>query len=228
MMIRLILIAFLTPFSTSATEVADAPVPIFLQSGYSTILEFDEAPAQVVLGDTQSFQVEKLNNSVVIRPLIDEATSNMFIYFKKQDPRLFILSVSEEAKPTLYKKFVSMKALAKVRERKPVRYKRATRLVKALFNEQKDYLTLEIAMSADSSASITPIWDKTRLAHKDKTIKPETVWAERQVVQKDSQVLARFIFKRPDVPRTLKDTRLLIPLKGYKNPVYLTLNKGKR
>ncbi|MCB0415125.1 MAG: hypothetical protein KDD50_12375 [Bdellovibrionales bacterium] len=222
------LIMLLFSFQARAVEVADAPVPVFLKQGYSTILEFDETPTQVVIGDTRSFQVEKLKSSVVLKALVDESTSNMFVYFKKQPTRLFLLSVSDDAEPTFYRKFTSMKSIAvkmAKKNKKSKVYKRATWLTKKSFDSKKDFLSLEITMSADTTASIQPYWKNTFLTYKNIFIKPDQVWAEREVVQKDSEVKARFLFKRPNVPRTLVATQLRIPLKGFREPISLTLNK---
>src|SRR3546814_6334164 len=51
------------------------------------------------------FQLEKLNRSIVVKPLAEYATTNMFVYFKGKRARLFILNASEEAEPTYFKRF---------------------------------------------------------------------------------------------------------------------------
>ena len=219
---------FLIPGLSLAFSDSPAPFPIFLKEGYSSVLEFDKNPSQVVIGDTGAFQVERLKNSVVIRPLVSEASTNMFVYFRSQSPKLFLLTASDEAEPSLYRKFESSKPV--VKKPKPVaqaRYRRATRLIHAQFDKSKDYLSVEIAMTADSTDSIAPDWEAIRLRHKNKDIVPSNIWSERQVVQKDSRVKARFTFKRPNVPRDLNGTTLLIPLKGHKDSVILTLSKGR-
>ena len=81
------------------------PFPVFLKSGFSSVLDFEEAPTRVVLGDAQSFQVEKFERSLVVRALTPYASSNMFVYFRSAEPRLFVLTASEDAEPTYYKKF---------------------------------------------------------------------------------------------------------------------------
>src|SRR4051794_22875125 len=92
---------------------SSAPFPVFLKSGFSTVLEFEEIPTRVVLGDAQSFQVEKLDKSIVIRTLAPYAVGNMFVYFRSKETQLFILSASEDAEPTYYKKFEAPTALPK-------------------------------------------------------------------------------------------------------------------
>ncbi len=225
----IVLLSIFLSTAALANSVPTTPLPISLKFGYSSVLEFDEVPTQVVLGDPRSFQVEKLKHSIVVRPLVDEYTTNMFVYFRKQNPRLFILTVNSDVEPTLYKKFESMKLIAEKKMKKVARqkrYQRKTTIRNSYFDKNKDFLTVEIAMSADSKASIKPLWEKTRLRYKAELLKPEKLWAERQIVQKDSLVKARFVFKRPDLPRNLANTDLLIPLEGHKTPVKLTLKKG--
>jgi hypothetical protein len=74
-----------------------APLPIFLKMGFSSVLEFSEAPSRVVLGDNQGFKVERLDESIVIKTLVPYANTNMFVYFRAQEPQLFVLTASEEA-----------------------------------------------------------------------------------------------------------------------------------
>ena len=42
----------------NASDAPMTPFPVFLKVGYSSILEFEETPQQVVLGDSKSFQIE--------------------------------------------------------------------------------------------------------------------------------------------------------------------------
>lgn len=58
---KTLLFALLIPSLATATTLNPAPFPIFLKSGFSSVVEFDDAPTRVVLGDGQSFQVEKLD-----------------------------------------------------------------------------------------------------------------------------------------------------------------------
>lgn len=213
----------------NASDAPMTPFPVFLKMGYSSILDFEEAPQKVVLGDSKSFQIEKLNNSVVLRPLVDETMSNMFVYFKNQRPRLFILTVSEEVNPTVYKKFSPVMPKAKIKKpltQRKVQSRQSIQVTKVTFDKKKDFLTIELKISSSSRSSLAPDWDKTRLVYKKQLIKPNKLWAERQTVQKDSQVSSRFIFQRPDIPRDLKATELVIPLKNQKNPLRVILRKG--
>ena len=186
-------------------------------------MEFEDIPTKVVLGDSSFFQVEKLKNSLVIRALDAYASSNMFVYFKKIKPRLFILTASENAEPTYYKKFESIKPPLKKIVHKKTRYKRSTRLLSSRFDNKKDYLLLEIIISADSREPISPKWELVRLSHNKRVLNPIDTWAERKTVQKDSQVKARFVFAKPNVPRNLKGVSLIIPLVGHKDAVNLKM-----
>src|SRR5436853_130331 len=91
-----------------AMNLNPTPFPVFLKEGFSSILEFEESPTQVVLGDQNLFQVEKLERSIVIKPLVTYATTNMFVYFKTKETRLFILSSSDDNEPTYFKKFTTL------------------------------------------------------------------------------------------------------------------------
>lgn len=206
------------------------PFPVFLKHGFSSVLEFEEAPSQVVIGDRQAFQVEKLKNSLIVRALVNEASSNMFVYFRKDEPRLFILTAADNVEPTYYKKFDTLRVTQKPAIVKSIirHSARSTRLISAQFDAKKDYLTLEIRMTADSKESIKPYWQKVTLQSQNKNLRPFKIWAERQVVQKDSEVKARFVFLKPDVPRNLKSVTLLIPLIGYKDPVKLIIPERSR
>jgi len=218
------LIILLFPSICVGVELPPIPFPVFLKQGFSSVLEFEDYPTQVVIGDSRSFQVEKLKRSVVIRALSPYGASNMFVYFKTKKPRLFILTSSEDAEPTYYKKFETvMPKKKKAPAKKKRHYKRSTRLLKSNFDKRKDYLTLEIQITADSLEVLKPKWNLVRLYHKKRAIVPFKLWSERKIVQKDSKVKARFIFAKPNVPRNLKNVSLIVPLRGHLNPVVLRM-----
>ena len=89
---------FVLLYSTQllADPIPAVPFPVFLRQGFSSVLEFEEAPTRVVLGDTQNFQVEKLDKSLILKTLVPYATTNMFAYFREKDPKIFILTASED------------------------------------------------------------------------------------------------------------------------------------
>ncbi|MBK9322398.1 MAG: hypothetical protein IPM97_05500 [Bdellovibrionaceae bacterium] len=158
----------------ASTSLGPTTFPVFLKEGFSTILEFEEAPTQVVLGDQNLFQVERLNRSILIKPLTPYATTNMFVYFKSKDTRLFLLTASEESEPTYYKKFESFipKPVEKPRVSVPVQYLRGVHLKNSDFDKKKDYLTVDFVIAADSSGKISPNWDLIRLKYKDRILSP--------------------------------------------------------
>jgi hypothetical protein len=213
-----------------ALPTSPIPLPVFLKSGFSSILEFDEAPTQVVLGDPNVFQVEKLEKAIVIKPLTAYATTNMFIYFKSKPTRLFILTASEEAEPTYYKNFTSVVPETK----KPVaisaqaKFDRLSRVLKSTFDEKKDFLTVDFELSADSAGKVIPNWDLVRLKYKDRFMTASKLWSERREVQKDSKVHARAIFTKPNVPVDCRGVVLLIPLKDSPDTMTLQLGKVQR
>lgn len=200
------------------------PFPLFLRQGFSSVLEFVESPRRVVVGDLQSFQVEKMEKSLVIRTQTAYATSNMFVYFDKGEPRLFVLTASEDAEPTLYRKFEEPKAETKAAtpalKGKPIR---GTRVLGAKFDGKKDYLTVDVVLVADGKGVIRPNWELARLKSGDLAVKPTKTWADRKEVQKDSEARARFIFVKPNVPKNLRDVRLVLPLQGQTTPISLSL-----
>lgn len=222
---------FLFPIVALAASVPPTPFPVFLKAGFSSILEFDDAPTRVVLGDSQSFQVEKLDHSLVIKTLTNYAASNMFVYFKEEEPRLFVLTASEDAQPTYYRKFESPLPLKKeyVAMSPSVRrmLKRPSQILSAQFDAKKDYLTVDAEISADSSGILKPNWSLVRLTFNGSANAPFKLWSERKDIQKDSCVRVRFIFVKPNVPRDLKGAALVIPLLGEARALTLWLRGGR-
>lgn len=206
-----------------------APFPVFLRLGFSSVLEFEEIPTQVVLGDSQAFQVERLNQSLIIRTLVAYATTNMFVYFKDAAPRLFVITASEEAEPTYFRKIEALKAAAPAAPKPtpPVVRTPTKPLISAVesaaFDPKKDYLVVEVRLAADSSKVLKPNWELIRLRHLTQTIAPFKLWSERKEVQKDSHVRARLVFAKPNIPLDLTDTVLIVPLEGEMNPLSLSL-----
>jgi hypothetical protein len=227
-----ILILFFLPCISMAASIPPMPFPIFLKVGFSSVLEFEDTPTRVVLGDAQNFQIERLDHSLVVRTLAPYAVGNMFVYFKDKDPQLFILKASEDAEPTYYRKFeppVIPKKLNTISTTKSFFIShRGARTVSSFFDRKKDYLTIEIEISANSDQVVKPNWSLIRLSFNNSTIVPNKLWSERQEVQKDSRVKARFIFFKPNVPRNLKDVYLVIPLQGEVSPLKVLLEGGRR
>ena len=210
-----------------------APFPVFLRLGFSSVLEFEEAPNRVVLGDSQAFQVERLDKSLVLRTLIAYATTNMFVYFKEATPKVFVLTASEEAEPTYFRRIEIPKELQAPpkqapRLAAPVSKPGVSLVVSATFDPKKDYLTVETRLSSDSSQILRPNWDLIRLRYPSGTIVPFKLWAERKEVQKDSSIRARFIFAKPNIPRDLANVALIVPIEGQVSPLTLDLKRGVR
>lgn len=227
---KTLILLFLPCFSLAAST-SPAPFPVFLKSGFSSILEFEDAPTKVVLGDGQTFQVEKLDRSLVIKTLAPYGTTNMFVYFRSQEPKLFVLTASEDAEPTYYKKFeppITAKLVTKTKESEPTHYQRDARIVSCKFDGKKDYLTVEVILTADAKEPIKPQWNLVRLGFNKAFISPMKLWAERKDVQKDTKVKARFIFAKPNIPRNLKNVSLIIPTVSSLGPINLWLDGGKK
>ncbi len=209
-----------------------APLPIFLKAGFSSVLEFDNAPTRVVLGDAQAFQVERLDRSLVLRALAPYGTSNLFVYFKEGAPRLFILTAAEDASPTYFKRIEDPKPLP-VREigQRPGRSFRnpqVSQVLSAHFDAKKDYLTVEAKIAATSESLLRPNWSLVRLRYQSRVQAPFQLWSERKEVQKDSTVRARFIFVKPNIPRDLSKALLIVPIDGQISPLSLSLRGGSR
>jgi hypothetical protein len=186
--------------------------------GYSSVLEFQELPLRIVIGDTQAFQVEKLGNSLVVKTTVPFATTNMFVYFKTRPTQLLILTASEESEPTYFKRFediqVPKRDAATIPTKKYAVKIRGIKLVSSKFDAKKDYLTIEVTITADASSAIRPDWEKIRITSKGNALVPSKLWSERKEAQKDSSVRARFIFTKPNVSRDLKGVALVVPLIG--------------
>lgn len=228
------LLVFYSALSEASSDLANRPIPfpVFLKSGFSSILEFEEAPTRVVLGDSQAFQVERLERSLVLRTLVAYATSNMFVYFSKDTPRLFVLTASEDAEPTYYKKIDPPIEALPPRPNGGGRgispKLKVSQVISAKFDAKKDYLTVEVRIAADSAHLLRPNWTLVRLRHLASIQTPMKLWAERQDVQKDSAIRARFIFAKPNIPRDLADSLLIIPIEGSLAPISLNLRGGSR
>lgn len=210
-------------------ELPPTPFPVFLKAGYSSILEFYTSPSRVVLGDTQSFQVERLDHSIVLKTLTPYASTNMFVYFKDAPTRLFVLTASEDAQPTYYKKFENPAPPKAAPDRASVnrRYVRSSRVKSIRFDAKKDYLTVEAEITSDSAEIIRPNWPLVRLKQGTRVIAPIQLWSERKDVQKDSTVRSRFIFAKPNITRSLDEATLVIPIEGDTRTISLPL-KGNR
>jgi hypothetical protein len=231
----LFIILCLSPkLSEASSDLAANPVPfpVFLKIGFSSILEFDEAPTRVVLGDSQAFQVERLERSLVLRTLVAYATSNMFVYFKTATPRLFVLTASEDAEPTYFKNLEKPKepspAQAPSRVAHAIPKPGVSQVISAKFDLKKDYLTVEVKLAADSTRLLRPSWNLVRLRHLAAIQTPMKLWAQRKDVQKDSSVRARFIFAKPNIPRDLSDSLLIVPIEGQLAPLTLPLRGVSR
>lgn len=211
-------------------SIGPTAFPVFLKEGFSSILEFEESPSQVVLGDQNLFLVEKLNRSIVIKPLSPYATTNMFVYFKTKETKLFLLTASEEADPTYYKKFDSdtQKTEASKEASVPKKYKKGLHVKSSILDSKKDYLTIDLVVAADSMGKLSPSWDLVRIKYNDRIINPSKVWSERREAQRDSFVKARLIFTKPNIPANFKAVSLIVPLKGVSKPLTAYLNGAKR
>lgn len=221
--------------ASNAALSAPAPVPLFLKAGYSSVLEFEEAPARVVIGDAGSFQVERMEKSILVRPVVEEASTNLVVYFKVSGPRMFILKATPDEEPAMYRKYVSVKEApaASISSKKklstgPVHSeirpaKKMTRVTRATLDQKGDYLIVEASFAAPAITRMSPQWKQSKISYKGKDQKPSKIWAEREVVQPGATIRAKFVFNSPEVPKSLAGVTLSVPVQGKYQAIELKL-----
>jgi type IV secretory pathway VirB9-like protein len=83
-LIFLLLLGYSIPSFGKAVRTVEASEDTIIQVrtaiGYSTILTFNSKPTSAVLGDQDAFKLEYVGNSITVKPLISQATSNLFIF----------------------------------------------------------------------------------------------------------------------------------------------------
>ena len=203
---------FLSFFASALDPITS---PVFLKFGFSTILEFDEPPSEVVLGDQDLFQTERLKRSIVIKPLAENASTNLFVYFKNKDPKHFLLSASPDAEPTFFRRIMPIvppTAPVQIAPMKKIKQFREIKLRSLKSDLKGDYLTVDFEISADASTKISPRWKAIHIESEGRSLTPTKIWSERQEVQKDSRVKARAIFAKPDISASTKNGILRLPL----------------
>lgn len=207
-------------FSAFSFAAIPMTTPIFLKQGFSTVLEFSSSPKKVVLGDSQSFQVEKMENSLVIKAMVPSAQGNLLVYTESKEPKVFLLTASDEAEPTSYRK-IEENAFPVKETQKPNTKPAQKNIERALVTSAKidakgDFLSVDVMVEASSLRPILPDWDDARLSYEKGSKRAVKVWAERKEVLRDTKIKSRFIFAKPNVPLNLKGVTLEIPLKGEK------------
>jgi hypothetical protein len=130
--------------------------------GIATIIQVPDRPTSVVLGDTNAFKVEYLENAITIKPLGHSSKSNLYIY---TDSRRFnvslITSLQVEADYVVYLEPEPSKpdptsdrwrpyAVEKISE--PLRFN-----IKRL-GKSGELLLLEFTITSSESKPISPNW----------------------------------------------------------------------
>lgn len=217
--------------SQIALACQPTPFPVFLKQGFSSVLEFEETPTQVILGDSGGFQIEKLGKSIIIKPLVPYATTNLFVYFQTKPQRLFILNASEDSEPLFFKRFESLAfspvSLPGTGGTTPIAHGRSVRLQKAIFSRRKDYLIVDLILSSDSTEKLMPIWQSIQLKYGSYTLRPSKIWSARREIQRDSSIPARLIFHKPNIPRNLANVELRIPTEGKKADLFVNVGDDR-
>jgi len=227
---KIIVILQLFCFSTFSMPTSEGAFPVFLKIGFSSILEFDEVPIRIVLGDSQSFQIEKMERSLVIRTLVPYGITNMFVYFNKSSQQIFTLTADEDANPTVYRRIESLKPIKTAEKKltyKSKKQKKGAYFSSLSWDKEKDYLTIDGLISSDEESILIPKWDLIRLTSNSNKIVPYKVWSARKSIQKDSTVKFRLVFLRPNIEKDLKKSFIVIPLEGKMESLHLMLKKEK-
>lgn len=229
MLLALTFTTFLYTYDLKAESSLIQPTiiqPVFLKLGFSSVIEFNIEPEKIIIGDSQNFQVEKTNKSLVIRCLRPYASSNLFVYFKKHPTQIYSLTADEEAIPTLLKKIVLTDSVLKtesnsttVTKTSDIKIKKYTdRLIlkKTEFSRAKNYLTIDFFITASSDNKLLPNWKKIILKCGKTELPTYKTWGERQEIQKDTEIKARVIFLRPNIGSSLSSSKcvLVVPLKN--------------
>lgn len=225
----MVLIWSLFVFVFTSVAVADpAPYPIFLKPGFSSVLEFDKAPSKVVLGDAEAFQIERLESSIVIRPKTDDAVTNLFVYFEKVPPKMFLLRSSSEADPALYRKF---QAAAPPRGAESPGSSKAPRRASAIrsvsVDPKKEFVLIEAEFIGTGRSALRPSWNSAKLKIGRNSIAPTKTWVERREIPPGAAVRARFTFEHDRVPEGANGSMLVIPMGGGSEQLILPLKVSK-
>ena len=70
--------------SSRAVHLADGDMePIYVESGFSTLLKFSSHPEPGLIGDQDGFKVEYMKNIVAIKPLVSKGKTNLFVFTKE-------------------------------------------------------------------------------------------------------------------------------------------------
>lgn len=207
------LLSFLLGAVAFAEEGSPAITPVFVKPGFSSVLEFSAIPTQAVIGDANLFQIERLEKSLVIKTLVLEGQSNLLVYFQSGPPKSFILTASEKAEPTFYKKIGASSLLPqRARSNTTNRIYKATQVISKSFDAKKDYLSVEYILVSSSRSKSRPDWENVHLRMKNRKTLPYSTWSERKEVQRDTSVRAKVVFQTPDVPRDLVGVSLVVPM----------------
>jgi hypothetical protein len=74
-------LAFAAPVSRTVQLNADTICTINTALGHSTVLQLENRPVSVVVGDQDAYKVETVGNNITLKPLMPGARSNLFVFF---------------------------------------------------------------------------------------------------------------------------------------------------
>lgn len=190
-----------------------APLPVFLKFGFSSVLDFESSPKRVVIGDPLNFQVERAGNSIVMRPLATSAVTNLFVYFEKGEPRQFVLTASEDAEPSMYRK-IEREAVLPVVASKPKTQSAKAPLRAKYRKVSPTEFEVSLVISGNSARLIDPSWPKIFLQIGGSKKKPIKIWAADRLIRPKNSVAVKLSFEGEVSASALKDANVVVPTKS--------------
>ena len=202
---------------------------ININENLSTIVEFNQEPEALVIGNKKAFHVEKLQKRLVINSTLKAPqNSNLFVLFKGEK-MAFLYLISNPGlshndfvkidypKVTLAKKPIKIKKKRIKKKRKRSTWgKIHIKAYRAVFSHKKDYLEIRLKISNGLKHRITPALSFTTIKSGKKYITPDKVFSERKTIASGSYTYVKLIFLRPDLPGKEKRFQINIPIKETK------------
>lgn len=212
----------------SALAINSFAETIYLKPGRSSVIQFNEAPVGIILGNPKAFQAERYGSNLVLRSNVASASTNLFVLFKKSDLKSFDLHCDPELKQTSVLKvdYPELVQTSNTDTFKPIqqtmpkddilklpRNQLFLRVMSASWTKHKDYLNITVRITNTHDHRKTLGWKYASLKKGDKFIVPAAVRARRAEVAPNEQIYTKLEYKRPDVPADLKDIKLVLPVK---------------
>ncbi len=121
--------------------------------GIATIIQVEDTPTSVVVGDLDSFKVEYLDEAITIKPLSANAKSNLYIYTDWRRYNVKLVSVTRDLADYVVslkpKRVNSKQSLTTPKNRETVTAPRWTRVDRYLRNEELRMTVKQVMASRD-------------------------------------------------------------------------------